>query len=63
MESKLKGNIVMFFVGIAMVVVAAIMLLGGYLVESNFPIILGGMGIIFIGVSNVVYYLGVKAKK
>ena len=52
MDNKQKGSIIMFFVGIAMAVVAAIMFLGGYLVESNFPIILGIMGIVFIGASN-----------
>ena len=52
MDNKQKGSIIMFFVGIAMAVVAAIMFLGGYLVESNFPIILGIMGIVFIAASN-----------
>ena len=52
MDNKQKGSIIMFCAGVGMAVAAAIMFLGDYLVESNFPIILLIMGIVFMGASN-----------
>ena len=51
MESKQKCNKIMFYAGIAFVVVSAILLLGNVIKESTFPAILGVLGVIFIGAS------------
>jgi len=51
MENKQKGNKVMFYTGIAFVIVSAVLLLGNFIGESTFPTFLGAMGVIFIGAS------------
>jgi hypothetical protein len=55
-----KSSKVMFYTGIAFVIVAAILLLGNFRGDSTFPTILGVMGVIFIGASN---YRLLKTKK
>jgi hypothetical protein len=52
MGSERKGSKAMFSVGIILIVATAILLLGNFMGESTFPMILGMMGIIFIGASN-----------
>jgi len=51
MDYKPKSSKVMFYAGIAFVVIAAILLLGNFMGESTFPTILGVLGVIFIGAS------------
>jgi len=53
-------NKVMFWIGIAMIVVAAILLVGDFLGDSTFPMFLGVLGIISIGASK---YRPLKVKK
>jgi hypothetical protein len=50
----------MFWIGIIVIVVAAILLLGDFLSDSSFPIIFGIIGIVFIGASK---YRPLKQKK
>jgi len=50
----------MFGVGIILIIVAAILLIGNFLVDSSFPIFLGVSGIISIGASK---YRPLKVKK
>jgi len=49
-----------FYTGIIFIVIAAILLLGNFLVDSSFPIVLGILGIVSIGASK---YRPLKAKK
>lgn len=51
MEDKSKSSKIMFYTGMAFITAAVILLLKGFMKESNFSIILGGMGIVFIGAS------------
>jgi uncharacterized membrane protein HdeD (DUF308 family) len=51
MEDKSKDNKLMFYAGILLVIISAILLLGNYMGESTFPTILGALGVIFIGAS------------
>jgi len=37
--------------GMVSIFVSAVLLIEGYMIESNLPIILGGMGLVFIAVS------------
>lgn len=53
MVDQKKSSKPMFYMGIAFIVVSAILLLGGFIGESTFPAILGCMGVIFIATSNV----------
>jgi len=53
-------NKIMFYTGIIFIVVAAILLIGNFLVDSTFPIILGILGIISIGASK---YRPLEGKK
>lgn len=41
----------MFEIGIAIIVIAAILLIGNFMGDSTFPPVLGILGIIFIGAS------------
>jgi hypothetical protein len=50
----------MFVVGIIIIITSAILLLGNFLSDSNFPIIFGIIGIVFIGASQ---YRPMKPKK
>jgi hypothetical protein len=50
----------MFWIGIIVIVMAAILLLGNFMGDSAFPIVLGIIGIVFIGASN---YRPLKRKK
>jgi len=52
-EQKPKANKVMFFVGIILIIATVVILLGNFTEEGDypFPIILGVMGIVFIGAS------------
>jgi hypothetical protein len=50
----------MFWIGIIVIVVAAILLLGNFLGDSTFPIVFGIIGIVFIGASG---YRPMKQKK
>ncbi len=42
---------VMFFIGLAIIAVAAVLLLGNFMGDSTFPAILGFLGIVSIGAS------------
>jgi hypothetical protein len=53
-------NKVMFYVGIALIVIAAILLLGKFSGDSTSPIVLGVLGIVFIGASK---YRPLRGKK
>lgn len=53
-------NKIMFFIGIILIVIAAILLLGNFLADSTFPIVLGIIGIVFIGASK---YRPLEGKK
>jgi len=53
-------NRIMFWVGIVFIVMAAILLLGNFMGDSTFPIILGVLGIIALGASQ---YRPMKQKK
>ena len=53
-------NKIGFYTGIIFIIVAAILLLGNIMGDSTFPIILGILGIIAIGVSK---YRPLKSKK
>ena len=44
-------NKIMFFTGIIFIVVAAILLIGNFLGDSTFPVMLGLLGIISLGAS------------
>lgn len=50
----------MFWIGIIIMAVASILLLGDFLGDSAFPIVLGIIGIVSIGASN---YSPLKRKK
>ncbi len=52
MRNKSKGSKLMFYTGIAFVIGSAILLLGGFMRENTFPIVLGVIGVIFIAASN-----------
>ncbi len=52
MGNKLKSSKVMFYAGIAGIIIAVILLLGNFMGESTFPTILGFLGILFISASN-----------
>jgi len=56
-------NKIGFYTGIIFIVVAAILLLGNFLGDSTFPIFLGVLGIISIGVSKYRPLKGKKKKK
>ena len=51
MDNKRKSNKVMFYAGIAFTIISAVLLYKNLMGESAFPIILGVVGIIFIGAS------------
>ena len=44
-------NKIMFYTGIIFIVIAAILMIGNFLGDSTFPIMLGILGIISIGAS------------
>ena len=44
-------NKIMFYIGIILIAIAAILLLGNFLGDSTSPIVLGVLGIVFIGAS------------
>ncbi|VVB73772.1 Uncharacterised protein [uncultured archaeon] len=46
-----KGNRTMFHIGIALVIFAAAMMLGNFMSDSAFPIVLGILGVVSIGAS------------
>lgn len=50
----------MFYIGIILVVITAILLLGKFFGESTSPIVLGILGIVFIGASK---YRPLEGKK
>ena len=50
----------MFYIGIILVVITAILLLGNFFDEGTSPIILGVLGIVFIGASK---YRPIEGKK
>ncbi len=51
-KDEQKGNKVMFYAGIGLVIVAAVLLLGNFMGESTFPTMLGVLGVITIATSN-----------
>ena len=51
MKNELKSNIIMFYIGVIFIIAAAILLLGNFMTENTFPIILGILGILFMGAS------------
>lgn len=53
-------NRILFGIGIVMIVIAAVLLLGDFMGDSTFPVILGFLGIVMIGASN---YRPMKQKK
>ena len=52
MKHRPKGNKVMFSVGIILILVQVSLMLGNFFDKSTVPILLGVMGIVFIGASN-----------
>lgn len=48
---KSKSNKAMFYTGIILVIIAAILLLGDFIGDHASPVILGVIGIVFIGAS------------
>ena len=44
-------NKIMFYIGIILIVISAILLLGNFLSDGTSPIALGILGIVFIGAS------------
>jgi len=53
-------NKIGFYTGIIFIIVAAILLIGNFMGDSTFPILLGILGILAIGVSK---YRPLKGKK
>jgi len=53
-------NKIGFYTGIIFIIVAAILLIGNFMGDSTFPILLGVLGILAIGVSK---YCPLKGKK
>ena len=45
-------NRILFGIGIVMIVIAVVLLLGDFMGDSTFPVILGFLGIVMIGASN-----------
>ncbi len=54
------ANKIMFFIGIILIVIAAILLLGNFTGEGTSPIVLAVIGIVFIGASK---YRPMEGKK
>ena len=54
------ANKVMFYIGIILVLITAILMLGNFSGESTSPIVLGVLGIVFIGASK---YRPLEGKK
>ena len=53
-------NKIMFFTGIIFIVIAAILMIGNFLGDSTFPVMLGLLGIISLGASK---YRPLEGKK
>ena len=52
MKTKQKSSKIMFFAGIGIVVISAILLLGNFMSNSTFPTVLGILGVGLIAASN-----------
>ncbi len=52
MDSKQKGNKAMFYTGIVLAIISAVLLLGNFREGSASPIVLGIIGVVFIAASN-----------
>ena len=53
----------MFWIGIALIVIAAILMIVNFLDDDTSPIVLGAIGIVFIGASKYRPLEGKKKKK
>jgi len=53
MKKAWEGRRFMFWVGIVLVAISAILLWGGFMGVSALPMVLGVMGIVFIGASKL----------
>ena len=48
MEKKSKSKTYMLYVGIALIIIAAILMVGNFMSENTYPILLAGMGLVFL---------------